>query len=146
VQLATRRRTFRLLGPAFVASVAYIDPGNVGTNVAAGARYGYTLVWVVVLANLTAILVQFSSAKLGIVTRRSLASHLSDRLPRGVRIAYWLQAEAVAAATDLAEVVGGAIALAILFHPTEGSWPRESCRPSAVAKACCSPRASSARR
>jgi manganese transport protein len=113
---ATRGRTFRLLGPAFVAAVAYVDPGNVGTNVAAGARYGYSLVWVVVVANLTAILVQFLAAKLGIVTQLSLAGHLRRRLPRGARIAYWLQAEAVAAATDMAEVVGGAIALAILFQ------------------------------
>lgn len=104
-----------LLGPAFVAAVAYVDPGNVATNVTAGAQFGYTLVWVVVLANVMAVLVQYLSAKLGIVTRTSLASHLGGRLRRGPRIAYWLQAETVAVATDLAEVVGGAIALSLLF-------------------------------
>ncbi|GAA2120739.1 Nramp family divalent metal transporter [Actinomadura napierensis] len=110
-----RTRGLALLGPAFVAAVAYVDPGNVATNVTAGANHGYTLVWVVLLANAMAILVQYLSAKLGIVTGRSLAGHLGHRLPRRMRIAYWLQAEAIAMATDLAEVVGGAIALALLF-------------------------------
>ncbi|WP_370188438.1 Nramp family divalent metal transporter [Aeromicrobium sp.] len=109
------RRRAVLLGPAFVAAVAYVDPGNVATNVTAGARFGYALVWVVVLANVMAVLVQYLSAKLGLVTRTSLASHLGGRLRRGPRIAFWLQAEAVAVATDLAEVVGGAIALSLLF-------------------------------
>ncbi len=104
-----------LLGPAFVAAVAYVDPGNVATNVTAGARFGYTLVWVVVLANAMAVLVQYLSAKLGMVTGGSLATHVGRRLRRGPRLAYWLQAEAVAVATDLAEVVGGAIALSLLF-------------------------------
>jgi manganese transport protein len=104
-----------LLGPAFIAAVAYVDPGNVATNVTAGARYGYTLVWVVVLANVMAVLVQYLSAKLGIVTDRSLASQLGTRLGTRTRIAYWLQAEAIAVATDMAEVIGGAIALALLF-------------------------------
>ena len=104
-----------LLGPAFVAAVAYVDPGNVATNVTAGARFGYTLVWVVVLANAMAVLVQYLSAKLGMVTGGSLATHVGRRLSRGPRLAYWLQAEAVAIATDLAEVVGGAIALNLLF-------------------------------
>lgn len=108
-------RRFALLGPAFIAAVAYVDPGNVATNVTAGAKYGYTLVWVVVLANGMAVVVQYLSAKLGMVTGRSLAGELGDRLPRPARIAYWLQAEAVAVATDLAEVVGGAIALELLF-------------------------------
>jgi manganese transport protein len=110
---AVRRIT--LLGPAFVAAVAYVDPGNVATNVTAGARFGYTLVWVVVLANAMAVLVQYLSAKLGMVTGGSLATHVGRRLSRGPRLAYWLQAEAVAIATDLAEVVGGAIALNLLF-------------------------------
>ncbi|GGM02703.1 Nramp family divalent metal transporter [Dactylosporangium sucinum] len=109
------RKGLVLLGPAFIAAVAYVDPGNVATNVTAGAKYGYTLVWVVVLANAMAVLVQYLSAKLGIVTRRSLAGQLGTRLPTPARIAYWLQAEAIAVATDMAEVVGGAIALAILF-------------------------------
>ncbi|MFT4299288.1 MAG: Nramp family divalent metal transporter [Aeromicrobium sp.] len=108
-------RRVALLGPAFIAAVAYVDPGNVATNVTAGASFGYTLVWVVVLANVMAVLVQYLSAKLGLVTRRSLSSHLGERLPRAPRIAYWLQAEAIAVATDLAEVVGGAIALNLLF-------------------------------
>lgn len=104
-----------LLGPAFIAAVAYVDPGNVATNVTAGSEFGYTLVWVVVMANVMAVLVQYLSAKLGMVTGRSLADHMGQRLPRGPRIAYWLQAEAIAIATDLAEVVGGAIALYLLF-------------------------------
>ncbi len=108
-------RRLVLLGPAFVAAVAYVDPGNVATNVTAGARFGYTLVWVVVLANAMAVLVQYLSAKLGMVTGASLATHVGRRLRRGPRLAYWLQAEAIAIATDLAEVVGGAIALNLLF-------------------------------
>jgi manganese transport protein len=104
-----------LLGPAFIAAVAYVDPGNVATNVTAGAEFGYTLVWVVVMANVMAVLVQYLSAKLGMVTGRSLAGHMGQELPRAPRIAYWLQAEAIAIATDLAEVVGGAIALNLLF-------------------------------
>jgi manganese transport protein len=108
-------RRIALLGPAFVAAVAYVDPGNVATNVTAGARFGYTLVWVVVLANAMAVMVQYLSAKLGMVTGASLASHVGRRLRRGPRLAYWVQAEAVAIATDMAEVVGGAIALNLLF-------------------------------
>lgn len=104
-----------LLGPAFVASIAYVDPGNVATNVTAGAVYGYLLVWVVVVANLMACLVQFLSAKLGLVTGQSLPEALRDRMPSWGRVAYWGQAELVAMATDLAEVLGGAIALNILF-------------------------------
>lgn len=104
-----------LLGPAFIAAVAYVDPGNVATNVTAGSKFGYTLVWVVVMANVMAVLVQYLSAKLGMVTGQSLAGHMGQRLPTAPRIAYWLQAEAIAIATDLAEVVGGAIALYLLF-------------------------------
>ncbi|WP_369797252.1 Nramp family divalent metal transporter [Aeromicrobium sp. Root236] len=103
------------MGPAFIAAVAYVDPGNVATNVTAGSKFGYTLVWVVVMANVMAVLVQYLSAKLGMVTGMSLAGHMGQRLPTGPRIAYWLQAEAIAIATDLAEVVGGAIALNLLF-------------------------------
>lgn len=109
----TRRLT--LLGPAFIAAVAYVDPGNVATNVTAGSRFGYTLVWVVVMANLMAMLVQYLSAKLGMVTGKSLSTHLGQRLTTAPRIAYWLQAEAIAMATDIAEIVGGAIALYLLF-------------------------------
>lgn len=104
-----------LLGPAFIAAVAYVDPGNVATNVTAGSEFGYTLVWVVVMANVMAVLVQYLSAKLGMVTGLSLAGHMGQRLRTAPRIAYWLQAEAIAIATDIAEVVGGAIALYLLF-------------------------------
>ncbi|TPW73183.1 Nramp family divalent metal transporter [Schumannella sp. 10F1B-5-1] len=105
-----------LLGPALVAGVAYLDPGNVASNMSAGARYGYLLVWVVVGANAIAWLVQYLSAKLGVVTGESLPSILGRRIrSRWLRRAYWLQAEAVAMATDVAEIVGGAIALNLLF-------------------------------
>lgn len=104
-----------LLGPAFVAAVAYVDPGNVAANLQAGAKFGYLLLWVLVVATATAALVQYLSAKLGVVTGASLPELVRDRLSNRARIAYWLQAEAVAMATDLAEVIGGAIALNLLF-------------------------------
>ncbi|MBB5912965.1 manganese transport protein [Nocardia transvalensis] len=104
-----------LLGPAFVAAIAYVDPGNVASNISAGAEYGYLLVWVIVMANAMAALVQFLSAKLGLVTGRTLPQVVRDRAGRPLRLAYWAQAELVAMATDLAEVVGGAIALKLLF-------------------------------
>ncbi|MFG1652437.1 Nramp family divalent metal transporter [Micromonospora sp. NPDC049275] len=104
-----------LLGPAFVAAVAYVDPGNFATNSAAGARYGYLLVWVVVVANLMAMLVQTLTAKLGLATGRSLPELCRERLPRPVNRLMWVQAELVAMATDLAEVIGGAVALYLLF-------------------------------
>ncbi|MQY23067.1 Divalent metal cation transporter MntH [Nocardia sp. RB20] len=104
-----------LLGPAFVAAIAYVDPGNVAANVSAGAQYGYLLVWVVVLANVMAALVQYLSAKLGVVTGRSLPELVRATAGPRVRIGYWAQAELAAMATDLAEVVGGAIALQLLF-------------------------------
>jgi manganese transport protein len=109
------RRLVRLLGPAFVAAIAYVDPGNVAANLSAGAGYQYLLVWVLVAANAMAVIVQYLSAKLGVVTGRTLPELLGDRLPRAARLAFWAQAELVAAATDLAEVIGGAIALQILF-------------------------------
>lgn len=108
-------RLFLLLGPAFVAAIAYVDPGNVAANLTAGARYGYLLVWVLVAANAIAVFVQYQSAKLGIVTGRSLPELLGSRLRTRSRRAYWVQAELVAAATDIAEVIGGAIALNLLF-------------------------------
>ncbi|EZP29143.1 Nramp family divalent metal transporter [Microbacterium oleivorans] len=105
-----------LLGPALVAGVAYLDPGNVASNMTAGARYGYLLVWVVVLGNVMAWLIQYLSAKLGIVTGRSLPELLGARLrSHTARRAYWLQAELVAMATDVAEIIGGAVALWLLF-------------------------------
>lgn len=110
-----RRRGALLLGPAFVAAIAYVDPGNVAANLTAGARYGYLLLWVLVAANAMAVLVQYQSAKLGLVTGQSLPDVLGARLRRGPRLAFWGQAELVAAATDVAEVVGGAIALNLLF-------------------------------
>lgn len=114
---ATRRRPRPswLWGPAFVAAIAYVDPGNVAANLTAGARYEYLLVWVLVLANTMAVVVQYLSAKLGLVTDRSLPELLGSRMRTGSRLLYWVQAEAVAVATDLAEVIGGAIALQILF-------------------------------
>ncbi len=105
-----------LLGPAFVAAIAYVDPGNVAANVSAGAQFGFRMLWVIVAANLMAGFVQYLSAKLGLVTGRSLPEAVGRRLNRPVRLAYWAQAELVAMATDVAEVVGGAIALKILFN------------------------------
>lgn len=110
-----KSRWFALLGPAFVASVAYLDPGNVAVNISAGAQYGYLLVWVLVLSNAIAVYVQYQSAKLGIVTGQSLPEILGERLSPWPRRAYWLQAELVIAATEIAEVIGGAIALNLLF-------------------------------
>ncbi|MGW8482881.1 Nramp family divalent metal transporter [Microbacterium sp. NPDC055903] len=105
-----------LLGPALVAGVAYLDPGNVASNMTAGAQYGYLLVWVVLAGNVMAWLIQYLSAKLGVVTGQSLPEVLGRRLRRPLaRRAYWLQAELVAMATDLAEVIGGAVALNLLF-------------------------------
>lgn len=115
VPLKPEKHLVALLGPAFVASIAYVDPGNVAANISAGAEFGYLLVWVLVAASAMAVLVQYLSAKLGIVTGQSLPQILGEALSRRARLAYWAQAEAIAAATDLAEVVGGAIALNILF-------------------------------
>jgi manganese transport protein len=109
------RRTVALLGPAFVAAVAYIDPGNFATNIAGGARFGYLLLWVIVAANGMAMLVQYLSAKTGIATGASLPELCRTHLPRPVTWGLWLQAEAIAIATDLAEFVGAAIALNLLF-------------------------------
>ncbi|MCW2776735.1 MAG: divalent metal cation transporter [Frankiales bacterium] len=104
-----------LLGPAFVAGIAYVDPGNFATNAAAGSSTGYRLLWVVVLANAVAVLVQSLSAKVGLATGQDLAQLCRRHFPRGVVRGLWLQAELVAMATDLAEVIGGAIALRLLF-------------------------------
>ncbi|MEK7662994.1 MAG: Nramp family divalent metal transporter [Actinomycetota bacterium] len=117
---ATRRtralRVVPLLGPALVAGVAYLDPGNVASNMTAGAQFGYLLVWVVVVGNLVAWLVQYLSAKLGLATGKSLTQILGERIKnKWLRRGFWVQAEIVAMATDLAEVVGGAIAFNLLF-------------------------------
>ncbi len=109
------RALLPFLGPAFVAAVAYVDPGNFATNVTSGARYGYTLLWVVLSANLVAMLVQAMSAKLGIATGMNLAEVCRARLPRPLNLILWVQAEVVAMATDLAEFVGAAIGLNLLF-------------------------------
>ena len=104
-----------ILGPAFVAAVAYVDPGNVAANITSGARYGYLLVWVLVIANCMSVLIQYQSAKLGIVTGKSLPEILGERMGDGGRFMFFMQAEVIAIATDLAEVIGGAIALNLLF-------------------------------
>jgi manganese transport protein len=103
------------MGPAFVAAIAYVDPGNFATNVSAGAEFGYLLVWVIVLANLMAMLIQSLSGKVGLATGRNLPELCREHFPRPVTRGLWVQAELVAMATDLAEVIGGAIALHLLF-------------------------------
>jgi manganese transport protein len=109
------RGALPLLGPAFVAAVAYIDPGNFATNIQGGARYGYLLLWVVVAANLMAMLVQTLSAKVGIATGKNLPEICRETFPRPVSWGLWVQAELIAMATDMAEFVGAAIALNLLF-------------------------------
>jgi manganese transport protein len=109
------RATLAMLGPAFVASIAYVDPGNFATNLQGGARYGYLLLWVVLVANLIAMLIQYLSAKLGIVTARNLPQHIRDRWPRPVTWGMWVQAEVMAMATDIAEFLGAALGLNLLF-------------------------------
>jgi manganese transport protein len=109
------RAVLPFLGPAFIAAIAYVDPGNFATNMAGGAQYGYALLWVVAVANLMAMLVQALSAKLGIATGRSLPEVCRDRFPFLVVVFLWLQAEAVAMATDLAEFVGAALGLQLVF-------------------------------
>ncbi len=112
---ASLRTSWYLLGPAFVAAIAYVDPGNVAANVSSGTQFGYLLLWVIVAANVMAGMVQYLSAKLGLVTGRSLPEAIGKQMSRPLRLTFWAQAEIVAMATDVAEVVGGAIALRILF-------------------------------
>jgi manganese transport protein len=109
------RRSLPFLGPAFVAAIAYVDPGNFATNIAGGAEFGYLLLWVILAANLMAMLIQFLSAKVGIATGRSLPELCRERFPKPVSWGLWVQAEIIAMATDLAEFVGAAIALNLLF-------------------------------
>jgi manganese transport protein len=115
-----RRSGWRVIlpaaGPAVIVSIAYMDPGNFATNIQAGARYGYALLWVVLLANVIAMLFQALSAKLGIVTGRNLAELCRERLPRPLVLTMWIASEVAAMATDLAEFLGGAIGLSLLFH------------------------------
>jgi manganese transport protein len=111
-------RTFRILpflGPAFIAAVAYIDPGNFATNIAGGSKFGYTLVWVIVASNLMAMLIQTLSAKLGIATGKNLPEVCRERFSRRTSILLWLQAEVIAMATDLAEFLGAALGFNLLF-------------------------------
>jgi manganese transport protein len=108
-------RIWPFLGPAFIAAVAYIDPGNFATNIAGGAKFGYLLLWVVLAANLIAMVVQTQSAKLGIATGKNLAELCRERFSRRSSIGLWLQAELVAMACDIAEVVGAALGLNLLF-------------------------------
>jgi manganese transport protein len=109
------RAVWPFLGPAFIAAVAYVDPGNFATNLAGGARFGYMLLWVILAANLMAMLIQTMSAKLGIATGMNLPEVCRERFPRPVTVALWLQAELVAMATDLAEFIGAALGLNLLF-------------------------------
>ena len=109
------RATLTMLGPAFVASIAYVDPGNFATNVQGGAQFGYLLLWVVLAANLMAMLIQYLSAKLGIVTEHDLPEVVRERFPRAVTWGMWVQAELMAMSTDIAEFLGAAIGLNLLF-------------------------------
>jgi manganese transport protein len=109
------RATLAMLGPAFVASIAYVDPGNFATNIQGGAKYGYLLLWVVLVANLIAMLIQYLSAKLGIVTDRNLPEVVRERFPRPVTWGMWIQAEVMAMSTDIAEFLGAALGLNLLF-------------------------------
>src|SRR5919202_5408698 len=108
-------RVLPFLGPAFIACVAYVDPGNFATNIAGGSKFGYTLVWVIVASNLMAMLIQYLSAKLGVVTGRNLPEVCRERFSRRVSISLWLQAEAIAMATDLAEFLGAALGFHLLL-------------------------------
>ena len=109
------KKKLLLLGPAFIAAIGYIDPGNFATNIESGSAFGYQLLWVVLWANLMAMLIQYLSAKLGIVTGKNLAEHLRDHLPKWAIGPYWIQAEIIAMATDLAEFIGAAVGFQLLF-------------------------------
>ncbi len=110
------RAMLTMLGPAFVAAIAYVDPGNFATNVQGGAQFGYLLLWVVLTANVMAMLIQYLSAKLGIVTDRNLPELCRERYPRAVAWGLWGQAELMAMSTDIAEFLGAALGLNLLFH------------------------------
>nr|WP_272467463.1 Nramp family divalent metal transporter [Terrihalobacillus insolitus] len=109
------RRLLPFLGPAFIAAVAYIDPGNFATNIAAGSQYGYLLLWVVLLSNLIAVLIQSMSAKLGIATGKNLPEIAREQFPKPVSFGLWIQGELIVIATDLAEFIGAALGLYLLF-------------------------------
>src|SRR5437899_2739563 len=112
---ADRRSIWPFLGPAFIACVAYIDPGNFATNIAGGSKFGFTLLWVIVASNLMAMLIQTLSAKLGIATGRNLPEVCRERFSRRTSVGLWLQAEAIAMATDLAEFLGAALGIKLLL-------------------------------
>ncbi|MEK3880111.1 Nramp family divalent metal transporter [Paenibacillus sp. FSL M7-0420] len=109
------KRLLPFLGPAFIASVAYLDPGNFATNITAGSKYGYLLLWVIFASNLMAVLIQSLSAKLGIATGKNLPEVAREKFPKGVSIFLWIQSEIVIIATDLAEFIGAALGLYLLF-------------------------------
>ena len=108
-------RLLPFLGPAFIASIAYVDPGNFATNIQGGAEFGYLLLWVILGSNLMAMLIQALSAKLGIATGKNLAEHCRSQFPKPVVITMWVLMEVVAMATDLAEFLGAAIGFNLLF-------------------------------
>src|SRR5437879_6395327 len=110
------RATLAMLGPAFVAAIAYVDPGNFATNVQGGAKYGYLLLWVVLAANLMAMLIQYLSAKLGIITDRDLPESFREHYPRALSWGMWVQAEIISMSTDIAEFLGAALGLNLLFN------------------------------
>src|SRR5918911_3381251 len=112
---ADRRTIWPFLGPAFIACVAYMDPGNFATNIAGGSKFGFTLVWVIVASNLMAMLIQTLSAKLGLATGRNLPEICRERLPRRATFGLWVQAEVIAMATDLAEFLGAAVGVKLLL-------------------------------
>jgi hypothetical protein len=148
------RALWPLLGPAFIAAVAYVDPGSFATNISGGAQFGYLLLWVILCSNLMAMLIQSMSAKLGIATGKNLPEVCRDRFPKPVTIFLWLQAEVIAMATDLAEFIGAALALNLLFgiplFPAGlltgvgvfGILAGSSRLTSRAPRACCSPAAS----
>src|SRR5919112_1193191 len=108
-------RLWPFLGPAFIAAVAYVDPGNFATNISSGAQFGYLLLWVILTSNLMAMLIQSMSAKLGIATGKNLPEVCRERFPTFITLGLWVQAEVIAIATDLAEFIGAALALNLLF-------------------------------
>ena len=109
------KRLLPFLGPAFIAAIAYIDPGNFATNIAAGSKYGYLLLWVILFSNIMALLIQSLSAKLGIATGKNLPEVAREEFPKPVSIGLWIQGELVVIATDLAEFIGAALGLYLLF-------------------------------
>src|SRR5437763_5845440 len=115
-QVSMWRRMFAFAGPAYLVSVGYMDPGNWATDLEGGARFGYQLLWVLVMSNIMALLLQTLSSRLGIVTRRDLAQACRDEYPRSVSYTLWILCELAIIACDLAEVLGAAIGLNLLFH------------------------------